>query len=697
MLIARAMRRLRSVRAPAIWLVIAAGCRAARATGIRRSAWSARLGGALRNAGRTDEAVAAYVAAIEGGGTSSWADVVEHSAGGAFRTKTPASWYLGLGMALRDKGELDAAVTLMRAAASRTPGDGRWLGVLAELEDDTGNLAEAITVQSRLMELHGTRDPRVRYSLAARYERAGLWHCATTLLVDNIAEHPRHAAGHRLLAKVATSLATWNGSLVDTLPNRAGSRFRFGDVRIHRTDEAQATPNPAAMAAEALARAVELQPHRSSWRAALGEALDALGKPDEAIPHLARAVREAEATDERWSLSVKQRWQFQLERCRHISGHGRVEDPLFEAALAPIGDGPAGSPPVAGLFEARFTYMGLAIHGVVGAAECDYVEVFLDKQHVRSVSLATGSFLPRFSLTVNRDTLELFPRRGILEVRTPDGQQLFGPGGTTSLAVNIPHGTGRISAIILRGGTLDKKGGIIPSAAEMKRRQDRNLEIYAEVRDFFKQHLGRSLFLLYGTLLGYYREDELIPGDDDFDVGYVSDKSDPRSVKEETKEIIVELVRAGFTVSFNRKGRLFRIQLDKPEPGGCHVDVHPTWFQDGNVWIHNLVMMRSTRDDYLPVADGTLHGVTVSAPRNTEAFLRGNYGSGWKRPDPGFRYYPSEVDLAVRRNLEKALITVGEYKRLAARIEREVGDSPTAGRLISLGSQDLYPLSDFVT
>ena len=85
---------------------------------------------------------------------------------------------------------------------------------------------------------------------------------------------------------------------------------------------------------------------------------------------------------------------------------------------------------------------------------------------------------------------------------------------------------------------------------------------------------------------------------------HVSDKTDPVAVKEEAKEIVVELVRAGFTVSLNRRGRLFRVQLAPNEPYGSHVDVHQAWFQDGNVWIHNDLAMPSNREAFCPWSTG---------------------------------------------------------------------------------------------
>jgi hypothetical protein len=409
-------------------------------------------------------------------------------------------------------------------------------------------------------------------------------------------------------------------------------------------------------------------------------------------------------------LAVKQRWQFQRESIYHQLGKARVEDPLFTCTVESGEPAPAGEPPggggapqrgaggasPVGLFNARTVFSGLSITGLVAAGDADSVEILLDGTLLRRVNLGGDEFFPQFSLEIRRATLASFPRRGTLEVRTPDGTRLHAPGGADRLEVAVPHGNGRLPDIIAAGGRLDKKGSISPSLAETKLRQERYLEIYARVRDFFEQELGRPLLLMYGTLLGYYRDGDFIPGDDDFDAGYVSDRTDPVAVKEETLGLVRRLVRAGFTISFNRKGRLFRIQLEREATDRFHLDVRPLWFQRGNVWLHNHCSFRSGREQFLPAAEGELRGVRVLVPRNTEAFLRGHYGPGWKVPDPGFMYYTSEVDPAVLENLSKALLTVREYKEFAARLRREVGDSPPAGRLVSVGSQDLYPLDEFL-
>jgi phosphorylcholine metabolism protein LicD len=101
---------------------------------------------------------------------------------------------------------------------------------------------------------------------------------------------------------------------------------------------------------------------------------------------------------------------------------------------------------------------------------------------------------------------------------------------------------------------MNKKGVISATEDELRERQSAYLELYADLRRFFAEELGKPLMLMYGTLLGYHRDGDLIPGDDDFDAGYISDEHDPIAVKEETKRVIATLVRAGYLVSFNRRG-----------------------------------------------------------------------------------------------------------------------------------------------
>ncbi|MFS8521406.1 MAG: LicD family protein [Micromonosporaceae bacterium] len=347
------------------------------------------------------------------------------------------------------------------------------------------------------------------------------------------------------------------------------------------------------------------------------------------------------------------------------------------------------------MFDARTTFGGLTVEGLVAGGAADRVEILVDGRPLRSLRTSLTGGPPHFQLEIKRAALDHFPKETTIEVRLPDHTPLLTVAGAQRLHLSVPHGDGTLPGRLAAGCRLDKKGNLGPTPRELSLRHDRYLELYARARDFFEEELGRDLFLLYGTLLGYHRNGDLIPGDDDFDVGYVSHRTDPVAVKEETKRVILRLVRAGFTVSFNRKGRLFRLQW-RDDPDDLHLDVRPVWFQDGRVWLHNHCSFPASPDDFLPTEEGKLRGVAVRVPRDTEKFLLAHYGPTWRMPDPGFTYHPAEVDPAVAGHLAKALISAKEYRELAERVHRERQRSAGAGRLVSIGSLSLYPLERFI-
>jgi tetratricopeptide (TPR) repeat protein len=667
-------KSLKASRSVLMWRTAALVCRAVEATGADSRRWAGRAAYALRRAGHHEASAASYARAITGESGGQWSERIERIAT-AQAVATPGLHH-GLGVCLKHLGDLESAAAVIRVACELSPKKDEWHETLAELEGRLGNRRGATWALLRRGMVRRDGDPEYLVSLAAAYDSVGRWADAQEVLLDNVRQHPTHSSSHKLLAAQAASLATWGGTFTGTEARRAQPLFTFG-------------VSPALEPADALEQAVSLQPENTRWRAELAYLRAASGKAAEAIKHYETALQELEESGDRWALGVKQRWQFHLEWCYQQLGEARVDDPLFACELN-LGPGTVlgiHAPP--GLFNARIDYLGIRISGLVTSDTCNHVTVYLNGTPVRAVNVSRSEIIPRFTITLKRKTVSQLPRYAALEVRTPDGRSLYGPGGCLRIDLSIPHGDEGLLQTLADGAKLDKKGKIAPSFAEVARLQGECLEVYSRLREFFRDQLGRDVFLMYGTLLGYYRDGGFIPGDDDFDAGYVSDETSPASVKREAQELIVELIRAGFTVSFNWRGRLFRVHLQQTA-ASAHVDLRPLWFQGGKVWAHNHLSVKSTRAEFLPTVEGKLHDVLVLLPQDTKAFLRKQYGPGWRVPDPGFIYHPSDVAPKVRRNLNRALITAQEYKELARRVDIEAGRSATAGRLISLGSQDLY-------
>ncbi len=545
----------------------------------------------------------------------------------------------------------------------------------------------------KVEDAHLTRAAELSGDLRA----TGRWAEAAALLAPAAAAPVDHYDALFQLSKACRRMITWGGSFVGEArhPSQATFQsFSIGEAPTPTEDEVTQ------LAEDALRRAVESAGIRVAAHAQLAEHLISQGHYEEAIPLLEHAIDATRAAKGHWAFVRLHRWQHALEYAYSRMANPRVDDPLFECTLnvpaADDGWGDGDAP--AGLFDASFVFGGLYVTGLLaGAADEDLIEIRLDGQVVRPLNTGGDGFFPAFSITFQRETLEGFPKEVELSVTTRSGRHLWARGRGEAIELKVPHGTGQLLEALGRGVTINKKGVVSATERELKARQEAYLDLYADVRRFFADELGLSLMLMYGTLLGYYRDGDLIPGDDDFDAGYISAASDPVAAKEETKAIIAELVRAGYLISFNRRGRLFRAQRGDEQLPGIHLDLRPLWFEDGKVWVHNHASFPATLEHFLPATQGTLRGIEVDVPRDTEHFLRSHYGPGWKVPDPGFVYHASDVDDRVRQHLAKALISPLEYRELHAQIEAERDQIPGMGRFVAVGAQDLYPLDQFVS
>ncbi len=428
----------------------------------------------------------------------------------------------------------------------------------------------------------------------------------------------------------------------------------------------------------------------AKWRTLAGYARESLGESEGALAHYREAGRLA-ATGSIRSFRWKHAAQFFLERMMARTGTPRVEDPLFRCAAEPDFSGTAMS--AAGRFAAEFVYFGMQIGGIVTGPGTRSVSLTVDGTRLRDINVTRVAGFGFFSFKLTRKALELLPRESTLAVVDDTGRPLPSLSGATRLRLTVPHGVAGPSPLVTGERRIDKKGVLVPTAAELRRSRDAFLAIYADARAFLKENLGKDLFLAYGTLLGVHRQGGFIEGDDDFDAALFADATDPVSVKAEMVAAAFELLKAGFGISLNRRGRLFRLHARGAGARGPHLDVHSFWFQDGMIWAHNDYRGEGTRGDYLPAAVARLEGIDVSLPARPERFLASHYGPGWKTPDPGFINYYASKDRAMLRNLAKALLSPSEYARLkvdAAELRNRV---PTAGTFVSIGDCDLYPLA----
>jgi hypothetical protein len=418
--------------------------------------------------------------------------------------------------------------------------------------------------------------------------------------------------------------------------------------------------------------------------------------PVSAARTYARAIASADRSGNRNMFKVRQHWQFCMERALHDAGAARVEDPLFSCKAAPSAQAlvsPQQRRRAPGHYEARWRFRGLRIDGFLDSRQAvgKTIRVLLDGQLLREVTVAKAPFIPPyFQLTLQRSTIADLPMDSMLRVETAEGTALLFDGASAT-QVHVPHG----SELICRNRSgVDKKGFPTSIGEELESRQRALLDIYAKAREAFAREIDKPLFLIYGTLLGFHRNGDFIPGDDDFDVGYISGCASPEAVKREAMDIVVRLVLSGFMINFNRNGRLFRLRLPTSPPD-THLDVHTVWFEGRKAWVHPQARLECSAGDFLPVAHSEMRGVPVAVPRNPEAFLSAYYGAGWRTPDPAYASTSRHIPGAVLRHLARALVTPLELRRMQHDIAARAGDVLPPGRLVSIGSHSLYPLDEY--
>jgi len=422
----------------------------------------------------------------------------------------------------------------------------------------------------------------------------------------------------------------------------------------------------------------------ASLALARGHAYERLGRFDAARRRYAEAVARASRSARRGEIGWLHAAAFLEQRALRALGRPHADDPLLCCSLA--ADAGERGGPSAGRFTAEIGVSGLRLYGFA-RSDVDAVVIELDGLALRSTATSAGS-RRAFTFVVAPDALARFPRDGRVGVRF-GAQPLRAARAATTLRVRVPHGDGSLLELLRAGHTLDKKGSLPRDGVARSRRHRAYLDLYARARAAFTTSVGRELFLMYGTLLGAWRDGDLIAGDDDFDVGYLSDAGTTREVKRDTFEVMRRLLAAGFDVSFNRRGRLFRLGDAAGAAAGVHLDVRPIWFEDGRAWAHNHFAMPSRRDAWEPFLAAELGDVAVALPREPEPLLAFQYGPGWRTPDPGFTYRREDVPETVHRHLAEALLTPGEYRELRSRFDAE--RAATWGRFRSASWDPPYP------
>ena len=209
-----------------------------------------------------------------------------------------------------------------------------------------------------------------------------------------------------------------------------------------------------------------------------------------------------------------------------------------------------------------------------------------------------------------------------------------------------PHGLAGLRREREAGRVFGRTGRLQLSKGLDRDWQERVLALYARTREVLAAERGLDAFLMYGTLLGAVREGGFIGHDNDFDAGYVSRHTEPRQAARELQEIALLLVEHGMQVDL-RRSVLHVHDADDPQ---VRIDLFHLFFDEGGTlrfaW-GAAGTRRLRRADWHGVREAEFVGHPVLMPVAAELLVEVLYGSGWRRPVPGFDWVRERRQVSV--------------------------------------------------
>jgi len=259
------------------------------------------------------------------------------------------------------------------------------------------------------------------------------------------------------------------------------------------------------------------------------------------------------------------------------------------------------------------------------------VSLAVNGQPLASTQASNGRFSFRIA-----DTFEAL-EEGLLFSVTSGDDVISLENGAKAWRVTAPFispGKAKLDVVSLgqEGLRLTKKGRFRPVFSPNQ--QEAMLSFFTEVEKVFQSLFDYQLLVTHGTLLGLWRDGQLIPGDDDIDCCYVSRFSDREQIVDERNRFFFHLARVFPGTELGTTGHIKIFDHHT----GVEIDIMPAWVQGNTLHVSSYGSYRDGPDMVTAsqgIRVGPLRLKTFSDP---ERFLGEQYGANWRTPDPGYRW-----------------------------------------------------------